>query len=319
MSRVKMTVVTPATMTPASRTRPLPHSSHPASTTTAQSASHLTPRSNAFSPASHHRSVASSHSPSAADTAAQGQSGKGRRRRVGPCSPPSSGWDNYVYAVSLGAGLGVGMTLFSLLRERVYAEAAPASPQSDASPSSKRPEFGLKDVTLVCLVGVPKSGKSTQAKKLPQRFEGFTVVDGAADDFDASTLARKVRAMRGGDRGGKSKEGKEALVVLDGYPRTLEQAREIEQSLCPIFVVLYFDLPRDVFQQRFTSGPKAEQLWDPAAKQLGPLVDHFRSRGNILEISANWDSHEEVWEQVEAKVEQVLELKAMGEDVSVSP
>lgn len=49
-----------------------------------------------------------------------------------------------------------------------------------------------------------------------------------------------------------------------------------------------------------------------------PLVKHFRNRGNILEISADWDSADEVWEQVEAKVEQVLELKEMGEDVSVA-
>lgn len=53
------------------------------------------------------------------------------------------------------------------------------------------------------------------------------------------------------------------------------------------------------------------------SSDLQPIVDHFRSRGNILEISAHWDSADEVWEQVEAKVEQVLELRDMGEDVSM--
>ncbi len=48
-------------------------------------------------------------------------------------------------------------------------------------------------------------------------------------------------------------------------------------------------------------------------QRLEPLVKKYRDQGNIYEISADWDSADEVWEQVEAKTEQILELREMGE------
>lgn len=43
-----------------------------------------------------------------------------------------------------------------------------------------------------------------------------------------------------------------------------------------------------------------------------PLREYPRKDGNVLEIVAAWPQ-DEVWEQVEAKVEQVIELREMGE------
>lgn len=324
-----MTIVTPATMPSSSSlgVRRIP--SHSSSNSRVSLQTHSSSQSQHLRKAS---AVSSSFMPAATtptssfSLAAPAFKTAKKKWRVDPCSPPKTGWDNYVYAVSLGVGLGVGMTLFSLFREAetVYAEAAP----QDSAPSQSGTKFGLDQVTLICLVGVPKSGKSTQAKKLPGRFEGFRVIDGSSSDFSLESLTKEVEssaaaAANKGEGEGEG-EGKESLVILDGYPHSLEEAKAIESKLCPIFVVLYFDLPRNKFSERNdkkssnNNNKLDEKDWDRAAEKLEPLVKHFRHRGNILEISADWDSHEEVWEQVEAKVEQVLELKAMGEDVSVA-
>lgn len=57
---------------------------------------------------------------------------------------------------------------------------------------------------------------------------------------------------------------------------------------------------------------KVEEL-KKYTENLEPLVKKYRHQGNIYEVSADWDSADEVWEQVEAKTEQILELREMGE------
>lgn len=202
------------------------------------------------------------------------------------------------------------MTLFSLLRDKVRMEDDQAG-QANTKKGARKgtsPQFGLDEVTLICLVGVPGAGKSSQATRMPERFKGFKVLEDVQSVEDLSKRVQEARKA--------SKDGQETLLVVDGFPRTSSEAQAIESKLCPIFVTLFFDLPRKDFTKRF---PKrsAETEFDPAAKEVEEVVKAFRKRGNILEISADWESKDEVWEQVEAKVEQVLELKAMGEDVSV--
>lgn len=219
-----------------------------------------------------------------------------------------------MYPVSLGVGLGCGMTLFSLLREPVHMEGK--SEKSDdgkqGDSSSSGPQFSLDQVTLICVVGVHGSGKSSQASRLSKRFEGFRVLE---DVKSTSDLSQRIQEARKADVAKKGQHA-ETLLIVDGFPRTAEEAKEVEKSTCPIFVVTYMDLPKEDFAKRFPKRSVKEE-WEPSAAKLQGIVEEFRKRGNILEIAAHWDTADEVWEQVEAKVEQVLELKAMGEDVSV--
>lgn len=197
------------------------------------------------------------------------------------------------------------MALFPLCRDRLYLEEAQDDKQKKKS-KPKTTKYGLDEVTLVCLVGVPGAGKSTQAKKLSSKFKDFQVLsDISSVDQLKETVESKV----------KQSKGKETFLIVDGFPGSLQEAQEFEKETSPIFVVLYFDLPEKQWKER---NGQDTSTFNSAAQSLEPLVKHFRHRGNILEISADWPDAEEVWEQVEAKVEQVLELKAMGEDVSVT-
>lgn len=194
-------------------------------------------------------------------TSSGGRKGKSERK-VGLYSPPPSGWDHCVYAFSLGAGIGVGMTLFLFLRDNMHAEAGPDSSSFLSSFSSssrapdpskdKSPKFSLGQVTLVCLVGVAKSDKTTQARKIPDRFGGFQVIDVLAAGFGLDRLTEEIWSDRRGKNLATSQKD-ETLFILDGYSRSLKQVCAIESKLCPIFVVLYFDLPREKFESRFAT------------------------------------------------------------------
>lgn len=148
-----------------------------------------------------------------------------------------------MYSISLGLGLGFGMIVFPLLRDTIHCEGAQRGKKSGkgAGGAGGKPAYGLDQVTLICLVGVGSSGKSTQASRLPKRFEGFEVISGVSSVDEVHKEVQK-RADKNGE--------KETLLVLDGYPATLEEAQKIEKDTCPIFVVLYFDLPKEKYAER---------------------------------------------------------------------
>ena len=61
----------------------------------------------------------------------------------------------------------------------------------------------------------------------------------------------------------------------------------------------------------FLAGKNAKD-YEKLEKELKPLRENPREKGNIMEIVADWPK-DEVWEMVEAKVEQIIELREMGE------
>ncbi|SYW74754.1 uncharacterized protein UBRO2_00164 [Ustilago bromivora] len=104
---------------------------------------------------------------------------------------------------------------------------------------------------------------------------------------------------------------KRTSLILDNFPNTLEDAQRIEKELVPIFRFSFYDLPLKDFGKRLpksTSGEDKKKVGEfkKYTENLEPLVKKYRHQGNIYEISADWDSADEVWEQVEAKTEQIL-------------
>lgn len=94
---------------------------------------------------------------------------------------------------------------------------------------------------LLILLGPPCSGKGTQAKLLQQKFKGYHL---SAGDLLRSYLDKDGETRKFLDAGGlvdpalvnnlifeKIKEVEDELVIIDGYPRTLEQAKFISNLL----------------------------------------------------------------------------------------
>ncbi|KAJ1033618.1 hypothetical protein NDA13_001604 [Ustilago tritici] len=204
----------------------------------------------------------------------------------------------------LFAGLAVAGAAYLLMGGTAHAEEAR---KSDGSGSG--PKYTKDQVTLLCLVGPSLSGKSTQAKRLLKRFnsELDDIVQPKSIDELASILSSRANSK------------KRTSLILDNFPNTLEDAQRIEKELVPIFCFSFYDLPLKDFGKRLpksTSGEdnkKKVEEFKKYTEKLEPLVKKYRHQGNIYEISADWDSADEVWEQVEAKTEQILELREMGE------
>jgi adenylate kinase len=97
-------------------------------------------------------------------------------------------------------------------------------------------------------------------------------------------------------------------VLIDGFPRTLEQARAFEVECTRAAFVLYFHAENEVLIKRLlqrgeTSG-RADDNLESIQKRLAiytsesfPVIQYFGQQGRVREIDSN-QSVEEVTQQV---------------------
>ncbi|SJX61036.1 uncharacterized protein SRS1_12259 [Sporisorium reilianum f. sp. reilianum] len=205
----------------------------------------------------------------------------------------------------LFAALAVAGAAYYLLGGEVHAEEARKSPDGKSTP-----KYTKDQVTLLCLVGPSLSGKTTQAQRLLDRFpdELDAIVAPTSLDDLAALLASRSRSG-----------AKRISLILDNFPTTLADAQRIERELVPIFCFSFYDLPLNDFEKRLPRSMDDKERKSKVeefrrySEELEPLVKRYRDQGNIYEISADWESADEVWEQVEAKTEQILELRERGD------
>jgi len=186
----------------------------------------------------------------------------------------------------------------------------------------------------IVLLGPPGSGKGTQAKKLSREFDLAHVSTGdlLREAVTAETeLGRQAKGyMDSGrlvpddlvialvrERIGQMDTG----FVLDGFPRTVEQARELE-AISPIDVVINLQVDEDLLVERLTmrrsckscgavyhlkfNPPKQEGICDQCGDQLYqrsddteatvrerlrvydrntlPLVKYYQQKGSLMNI-----------------------------------
>lgn len=169
----------------------------------------------------------------------------------------------------------------------------------------------------VILLGAPGSGKGTQAARIADRFELVHVSSG--DLFrvhmrDGTELGRRVRDIVA--RGDLVPDDivlemlhqpvVEAAAaggyVLDGFPRTLEQARaayEIAKELGVVVdVVVALDVPDDELVRRLLARGHEEGRPDDTEETIRhrlrlfdectrPLLEYYRERGVLARVDGN--------------------------------
>jgi len=142
-----------------------------------------------------------------------------------------------------------------------------------------------------CLTRCCRSGKGTQCDKIVAKY-GF-------GHFSAGDLLRAEVAS--GSELGKSledtmKEGKlvsssvtikllknairkakQKTVLIDGFPRALDQADEFEKEVCPCKLVLFFDCPKDVLVERLLDRGKTSGRADDNIKTIKKRFDTFKN------------------------------------------
>jgi adenylate kinase len=189
----------------------------------------------------------------------------------------------------------------------------------------------------VIILGPPGAGKGTQARRIAEDAEIPHIATGdiirAIKDEDTN-LGREVKAVY--DRGDLvsdelmiqlirdrlSRPDTERGFVLDGFPRTLPQAEDLDALLEEldrgVAVVLHFQVPDDVAVERLHGRAVAECRSDdtPAVirhrldvfhQQTEPVIEHYRTRGILVGIHAD-----RTVDEVFAEVQDVLQTASAG-------
>ncbi|MBL7661768.1 adenylate kinase [bacterium] len=176
----------------------------------------------------------------------------------------------------------------------------------------------------IVFLGAPGAGKGTQAKLLSEHFaiQHISTGDMLRQAVKAGTaLGREVQVLM--------ESGKlvpDALMVkviaervalpdcekgyiLDGFPRTVPQAEALAQMLNGAkLTVVHFDVNDAAVAKRLQARRESEnRVDDDAAVQLerlrvyreqtAPLINHYRSKTNLLDIDAS-GSVEEVFSEL---------------------
>lgn len=195
------------------------------------------------------------------------------------------------------------------------------------------PTFSPNDVTVVFVLGGPGAGKGTQCARLVAE-QGFT-------HLSAGDLLRAEQQRPGSQFGDLIRDYiKNGLIVpmevtvqllenamteslrekgttkgrflIDGFPRKMDQADKFEEAVCPAKLVLFFDCPEDVMEERLLERGKTSGRSDDNAESIRkrfrtfietsmPVVDFYEKSGKVVKVDATPTP-----EQVYAKTEKLV-------------
>jgi adenylate kinase len=191
------------------------------------------------------------------------------------------------------------------------------------------------------VLGPQGAGKGTQAKRISSNYEVPHIATG--DMFRAAIaagtpLGRQVAPLLADGilvpdeltvsliRERLSEDDTGAGFVLDGFPRNLTQARELDDMLREIGreldAILFFDVPDSVSMERALRRAGIENRSDDTREVIArrlvtyhteteAVVEHYRTTGKLVPIHAA-RSVDEVWREVEASLRQVEASQLKG-------
>ena len=167
---------------------------------------------------------------------------------------------------------------------------------------------------VVILLGPPGSGKGTQAERLRDRL-GFTWLSTGELLREAREEGSEIgrRAGEYMDRGslvpdevidGVVRDAIARLdgepVLLDGFPRTIQQADDLDAALGDrgrsVRHALLIDVPDDVVAERISRRGRADDgpetvrsRLDVYHRQTEPLIERFEARGILRRVDGEGD------------------------------
>jgi adenylate kinase len=156
----------------------------------------------------------------------------------------------------------------------------------------------------ILLAGAPGAGKGTQGSLLAQRLGVPHIASGdlvrghierATPDGRTAQAAAERRDLVDDDvllrmiAPSLEHAGRCGGFVLDGYPRTVAQARHVEQTSAFLDVVMHLVVPRERLRQRLLARGRPDDTADVIDHRLevyaqltAPLLDTFAAEGRLV-------------------------------------
>jgi adenylate kinase len=182
----------------------------------------------------------------------------------------------------------------------------------------------------VLLLGPQGAGKGTQAKRISAEYGIPHIASGEIlrAEMDAGTgLGKRVKeTIERGDlvsddlmieliRNRLDQSDTEAGFVLDGFPRTTVQAEALDSMFADIgrnfSVAFALQIPDEVAFDRLRRRARADDTDEAIQRRLDnyhretePLIEYYRTRGNLVPIHGN-RSENEVFAEISRALEQV--------------
>ena len=182
--------------------------------------------------------------------------------------------------------------------------------------------------TRIIIMGGPGSGKSTYSEYLIRHF-------GIKHIYPGGLLRKEID--KGGPEGMKIKKlldqgkfapndvvlklVKEALseddaskgYVLDGYPRYMQQVRDMEQNGIAYDVVVFLDVSNEEVIRRLTKRGRKDDKPDIIndriqlyKKETGPAIEHYKKRPGFISIKAEGKEPGDIAKDIIKEIENAI-------------
>jgi UMP-CMP kinase len=208
-------------------------------------------------------------------------------------------------------------------------------PTNQPPKTAPTPAFSPADVTVLFVLGGPGAGKGTQCARLVRDYHFTHLSAGdllrAEQDRPGSQYGQLIKdCIKNGDivpmevtvallenamRETIASTGNKKFLI-DGFPRKMDQALKFEEVVCPAKLVLFYDCPEAVMEQRLLERGKTSGRADDNAESIRkrfrtfvetsmPVVDHYEAEDRVVKVDST-PLPDQVYAATQEKLKKVL-------------
>ena len=175
----------------------------------------------------------------------------------------------------------------------------------------------------IVMLGGPGSGKSTYTEYLIRHFRINHIYPGGMlrKEVENNTeIGKRVKEILAKgqfvpndivlDLIKKSVSESPNGYVLDGWPRYMQQVRDMEASNIGVDFAVYLDVSREEVLKRLLARGRADDTEeiinnriDLYKRETGPVVEYFRDKQGFLEIKSQGDTPENIANNIIRRIE----------------